>query len=292
MPAYVARWEVTDESMWGNGPAHYAIADILTLNQLVELDIRSREKIIDPAILYAERALINTLDLGPGAQNAVRDPDKIKAFESAARFDAVESSVVRLQMAVQRYFYIDQLELKESPAMTATEVQVRYELMQRLLASTMARLKEDFLDPLLQRTFNLLYRAGELGRLPDGLNMTEYDIAYIGPLSRSMRFDEAASIERWITQLRMIAETGGEAEKVMLVPDFDKIARRAAENLDLPTELTRDPAVVEEEMDQLRQERQRQASAEAAQAEAAAAKDLGQAEELRKGDPNIARIPA
>jgi hypothetical protein len=291
MPAYIPRWELTDESMWGCGPAHYAIADVLTLNKMVQLDLMSREKVIDPATLIQERALIMDLDLGPGAQNVVRDPEGIKAFESAARFDAVEATVVRLQMAVRKYFYIDQLELKESPAMTATEVQVRYELMQRLLSSTMARLKEDFLDPLLQRTFNLLYRAGELGELPEGIELSDYDIEYIGPLSRSMKFDQSASIERWITQLQLIAQMGGEAEKVMLVPDYDKIARASAANLNLPTELTRDPKDVEKDMERQRQLQDRQASANAAQAEAAAVKDLGQAQDFaQSGDQNVVPI--
>jgi hypothetical protein len=276
--------------MWGHSPAHYAIADILSLNQLVELDLKSREKVIDPAILAQERALLTDLDLSPGAVNSVRDINAFKAFESAARFDAVESTIVRLQSAIRRYFYIDQLELKESPAMTATEVQVRYELMQRLLSSTMARLKEDMLNPLIERTFNLLYRAGELGELPEGVDDLSYDVAYIGPLSRSMRFDQSASIERWITQLQLIAQMGGEAEKVMLVPNYDKIARAAAEQLNLPTEFTRSKDDVEADMDDKRQQQQRQASAEAAQAEAAAAKDLGQAEQLRGGEPSIAAV--
>ena len=288
MPAYVARWELTDESMWGNGPAHYALADVLTLNQLVELDLKSREKVIDPAILYGERALLNTLDLGPGAQNACRDPSQVRAFESAARFDAVESTIVRLQSAVRKYFYIDQLELKESPAMTATEVQVRYEMMQRLLASTMSRLKEDFLDPLLQRTFNLLFRAGELGDLPSGLNgFADYDVAYIGPLSRSMKFDQSASIERWITQLQLIAQMGGEATKVTLVPDYDAIARGAAEQLNLPAEYMRPKKAVEADADAIKQQTQRAAGAEAAANEATAAKDLTQATQLRAGDQSI-----
>ena len=287
MPAYVPRWEITDESMWGHSPAHYALADILTLNQLVQLDLKSREKVVDPALLANERALISNLDLGPGALNAVRDINGIKAFESAARFDAVESTIVRLQMAVRKYFYIDQLELKESPAMTATEVQVRVELMQRLLASPMTRLKEDFLDPLLQRTFNLLYRAGELGEPPEGLDLSDYDIEYVGPLARAQRFDESASIERWITQLQLIAQMGGAAEQVMLVPDYDYIARRAATQLNLPTEMTRSPDDVKADIEAAKDQQTRQASADAAAAESAAAKDLTQAEQLRGGQQGI-----
>ena len=83
---------------------------------------------------------------------------------------------------------------------------------------------------------------------------------------------------------------GGAAEQVMLVPDFDKIARASAANLDLPTELTRPPADVQEDIESQKQQQNRQASADAASAEAAAAKDLGQAQNLAAGDQNIAPI--
>lgn len=289
MPVTVPRWEVTDESIWGHSPAHYALADILTLNQLVELDLKSREKVIDPALIVEERAVMTDLNLGPGEVNVVRSIAGIAPFESAARFDAVESTIVRLQSAIQRYFYIDQLELKESPAMTATEVQVRFELMQRLLASTMSRIKEDMLDPIVQRTFNMLWRAGEFEDPPEGVEVGEYDIHYVGPLSRSMRFDQAASVERWITQLQMIAQAGGEdAADVLLVPDFEKIARHAATQLNIPTELTRDTDAVQADMEQRRNQRAEQAQATTNRDNAAAVRDLKQARDLEDtGDQNI-----
>ncbi len=288
MPAYTPRWEPMNESMWGFGPGRAAMGNILTLNQLVELDLTAREKVIDPALLVQERALINTLDLGPGMQNVVRDVDQIKAFESAARFDAVEATIVRLQIDIRECFFIDQLELKESPAMTATEVQVRYEMMQKMLSEILSRLKEELLDPLIQRTFNLLHRAGELPELPAGIEMEDYDIEYVGPLSRAMRFDQSASIERWVTQLQLIASLGGEAEKVLLVPDYDAIARDAARQLNLPTAYTRPVEDVEADMEKQRLQNERAASAEAAQAETEAAKNLGQAQQLAQGDPSIA----
>lgn len=287
MPAFIARWDVVDESMWGYGPAHYALADIMTLNALVEIDLRSREKVLDPALLVEERAVLNTLDLGPGAQNVVRNIDRIRPLESTARFDVAESAIVRLRSDIQSCFFIDKLELKESPAMTATEVQVRYELMQRLLSSTMSRIREDFLNPLIQRTFNLLLRSGELEAPPQGVS-TDYDVVYIGPLSRAMKFDTSASIERYITQLQLIAQSGAGAEQVLLVPDYDAIARFAADQLNLPTDLIRSKEDVEDDLAAMREQSMRQASASAAQAETQAAKNLGQARQLAQGDQSIA----
>ena len=128
--------------------------------------------------------------------------------------------------------------------------------------------------------------------MPEAARGAEYDIQYIGPLNRALKFDQSASIERCITQLQLIAQTGGEAEKVLLVPDYDAIAREAARNLNLPTALTRSEEDVEADVERMNQQAARQASAEAASAEAAAAKDLTQAESLRGGNQGIAAVPA
>ena len=73
----------------------------------------------------------------------------------------------------------------------------------------------------------------------------------------------------------------------MLVPDYDYIARRAATQLNLPTEMTRSPDDVKADIEAAKDQQTRQASADAAAAESAAAKDLTQAEQLRGGQQGI-----
>ncbi|MHC4984327.1 MAG: portal protein, partial [Planctomycetota bacterium] len=189
-PVYAPRWLTTSESRWGHSPATIALADVLTLNQLVELVLKSAEKVIDPAILMNERAGFTDLSLGAGEVSVGRDIDGIRTFESGARFDVAQLRVEDLRNNIRQYFFVDQLALKESPAMTATEVQVRYELMHRLLSGTMARLRQDLLHPLVSRTFKLLFRAGQLGDPPASVGAgVDVDIEYLGPLARAQRAD-------------------------------------------------------------------------------------------------------
>jgi len=265
--------------MWGNSPAMVAMADIVTLNKLVQLNLNAMEKVVDPCIFTKARNIIGDLDLGAGKLNVLRDIDQTKAFESQARFDVTQIQISDLRAAINHYFFIDQLELKESPAMTATEVQVRYELMQRMLAAPLSRLKTDMLDPMVTRTFNILLRAGQLDEMPASVKLAnpEFDIEYVGPMSRAQRFDESASIERWIGQLTAIAQMGPEAEKVLLVPDWDTIARAAAKNLNLPTEFTRPKEDVEKDIQDQQEAAQQAQAAETNKNAASAAKDLSAA---------------
>jgi hypothetical protein len=257
MPAFVPRWRKAEGSQWGFGPSHLALPDILTANQLVEMTLRSVEKVIDPAILTTERGLISDVDLGPGGLTVLRDIEAMKPFESRARFDVGSLQLEKLQQSIRRTYYVDQLEMKESPAMTATEVQVRYELMQRLLGPTLGRLENDFLSPLIQRTFNIRFRAGKFGPPPQAVldSAGSMDIVYTGPLARAQKVDQATNIERWAGMTANLAEVQPE---VLDVPDWDAMTREQGSLLGVPAKFMKSSAAVTK----IRSDRQKQQAAE------------------------------
>lgn len=236
-PAFIPRWRKTSKSMWGHGPAMIALPDILTINQLVELILKSTEKVVDPPTKVTERGLLSDLDLEPAGMTVVHTMDSMMPYESGARFDVSQLQREQLKQAIRSIFYVDQLELKESPAMTATEVQTRYELMQRLLGPTLGRLQSDYLDPLVQRTFNILYRAGQFGELPAAItenNEGELDIIYTGPLVRAQRADIAQGVSRWVASL---AELGAIVPEVLDIPNWDEIGKELGSLEGVPAKL-------------------------------------------------------
>lgn len=225
MPVFAPRWRKTSKSKWGHGPAMIALPDILTLNQLTEFTLASVEKVIDPANLVTERGLLSDVDLGPAGLTVVRDvKTSMVPYESRARFDVSSLTKGELQSSIRAIFFADQLELKESPAMTATEVQTRYELMQRLLGPTLGRLQNDFLDPLVQRTFNVLFREGMFPEPPASImeQDSSMEIVYTGPLVRAQRSDIALGTTRWLATTAQLSEYN---EEVMDIPNWDEIVR-------------------------------------------------------------------
>lgn len=282
MPAFVPRWRKTSDSKWGNSPAMIALPDIMTLNQLVELIIRSSEKVVDPATLVTERGLISDLDLTPGGMTVVRDIEgSIKPYESRARFDVSELQREKLKDSVNRAFYVDQLQLKDSPAMTATEVQVRYELMQRLLGPTLGRLMSDFLDPLLSRTFNIMYRNGALPERPEVLNNeSDLDIQYVGPLARAQKSDVAASTERWLGMVAQMAEIKPE---VLEFPDWELIVRDHANVLNVPAKYMKSASKIAADRKKQQQAQSQMMALEQAKMAGEAGESLGKAAQSLKG---------
>jgi len=242
-PSFIARWRKNAGSDWGFGPAAGCLGDILTLNQLKEVILEAAGKVIDPSTLAEQGAVFGDFDLSRAALNIVADIDRIRPYESGARFDVSNLVVSELQQTIRSAFYQDQLELKESPAMTATEVNVRYELMQRLLGPTLGRLQNDFLDPLIERTFGIMYRAKALPELPTGLEDAELDIEYTGPLPRAQKAKTAGAIEQWLMATAQMAEIYPE---VLDLPDVDEAWRTVAELRGVPAKAVRDEEDIEE----------------------------------------------
>lgn len=256
MPAFIPRWRQTVGSMWGNSPAMIALPDVLTINELVELILKATEKVVDPATLVTERGLLADLDLTAGGLTVVRTMEDIAAYESKARFDVSSLEREELKSSIRSVFFVDQLELKESPAMTATEVQVRYELMQRLLGPTLGRLQNDFLSPLISRTFNIQLRAGKFGDIPEVVADYEgqMNVKYMGPLARAQKIDVVRSIQEWTAYLASMAEIQPD---ILDIPDWDAIARLLADLSNVPTKLIKKQT----EIDQNRKNRKAQQDA-------------------------------
>ena len=284
-PAFIPRWRKTSKSMWGHGPAMIALPDILTINQLVELILKSTEKVVDPPTKVTERGLLSDLDLEPAGLTVVRTMDDMQPYESGARFDVSQLQREQLKQSIRSIFYVDQLELKESPAMTATEVQTRYELMQRLLGPTLGRLQSDYLDPLVQRTFNILYRAGQFGELPAAITDTgngELDIIYTGPLVRAQRADIAQGVSRWVASL---AELGEIVPEVLDIPNWDAISKELGALEGVPAKLMNSDA-------DIKIARKKKAKEQEAMRKAMENQEVGAGQEaLGKGEAAIRSVP-
>ena len=273
MPGFATRWRKTSESQWGNSPAMIALADVLTLNQLVEIDLRAREKAVDPPALTTERGLIGDLDLDPGGLTVLRTLDDLKFWESGSKFDATNDVMQRLRDQIKEIFFLDKLDLKESPEMTATEVLERTERMHRLLGPTVGRLQSDLLDPLVQRTFNLLMRGGQLPELPAGLETPDLDIEYLGPFARAQKTDKIQAIERFV---------GGAAQLAQIEPsvldrvDFDAVMTESHSALSIPSSILRADKEVKEIREAKKQQMEMQQQMQMAQGAGEAMKSVGE----------------
>jgi len=273
MPAFFAKWMSASGSKWGFGPGNLALGDTITLNTVVQMTLAAAAKAIDPPMLVQQRNLIGDLDLKPAGETVIRDMGGIRPLDSGAKFDVSNLMIERLQDSIKRIFHNDQLTLRDSPQMTATEVQVRYELMQKVLGTVLGQIQTGLLDPIVSRTFSILTRAGRLPVMPEKVAQAQgvVDIEYTGPMSRSQRSDKATSMERFMMSLN---QYGQMIPELLDLVDPDTFGRKMSEFMGVPADTLR----TNEEVQKLREER-----AAAQQEQMKAQQDNLEADTMAKG---------
>jgi len=238
MPVFAPQWRRVSGSKHGFSPSMIAIWDVLTLNQMEELVLAAGEKVLDPTLMTTRKGVFGDIDLSAGGTVVVQDIEKsMKAFESKARFDVSVLQKSDLIRSIQETYFVDELKLKDSPAMTAAEVHARVQLMQRLIGPTFGRLKTHFMDPAVTRQFMINFRYKKFPPPPpivaEAMN-SNLKIDYLGTLAKSQKMEASASIDRWIGTTVALSEAYPEVRDI---PNVDELVREQAENEGVPTRL-------------------------------------------------------
>ena len=247
MPSYVTRWKKTSGSAWGHSQAMICLSDILQLNEVTAQTSEARAKEIDPPMKTTERGLISDLDLMPGGLTVVTDMDELdRLLDPNPTLFQADQEKADLKQSIERSFYIDKIQLKESPVMTATEVVARTQQIIEQFAPTMGRLQADLLDPLMENTYRILERNGRLPELPPELSeimsVAEIEVDYISPIPMAMKGQMLNAI---ITFFGHVANFAQIKPEVLDIINDDAFVREMADAAGVPARLLNDEADVE-----------------------------------------------
>ena len=260
-PYLVPRWSKATGEIFGRSPSYNALPDIKTLNKAVEIGLKAWAKAIDPPLLVTDDGVIGRVRMTPAGITVVRSDTAVKPLQIGSNWQITDLKENQLRTAIRQAYYSDQLQLQEGPQMTATEVQVRYELMQRLLGPTLGRFQTEFLNPLIERVFGIMMRSDALMPRPEAISGTNMDIEYVGPLARSQRMEEAIAVERLYQLAMQVVQVD---PTVMDVINHEQAIRMRATLLGVPKTVLRG----EDEVAEIREERA--AAQQAAQEQAMA----------------------
>lgn len=277
MPVCIARWQKTTGSIWGHGPCHILLPTVQYLNGWMETAHQGFAKAVDGTWGVTERGLLSDPDLTPGGFTVFRDKDSVWPLQPNSDHNVAQFTLEDLRGMVRRGLHNDELTLRDSPAMTATEVQARYELMNRVLGSTLARIEKGLLSPVVKITIGHLLRARQLPEMPAKVlekyraGKVEFNIEYQGPLARSQRTDEVAAIERVLAFAAGLLKMGVPMPVVMATIDVVKAIRDIATLLGTPANLLKAPEEVQKAIEQIQELDRRMAAAQTAKVEGEAA---------------------
>lgn len=274
-PCVVPRWMRLPNSAYGVGPAFDALPDMRTLNELKAMHLASADVAISGMWIAEDDGVLNprTVKIGPKKVIVANSVDSMKPLQTGSNFELAEFMISDLKAAIRKIMMADQLQPQDGPAMTATEVHVRVELIRQLLGPIYGRLQAEYLRPMVTRCFGIAARAGALGQPPESLADREYSVKYVSPLARAQRLEEVTAIERLVTSVAAIAAATGDTS-VFDQLDLSEAIRITSDGLGVPNGVLRS----QEEVLEIQQAKE-QAAVQARQAQATEQLAMGAAQQ-------------
>lgn len=254
-PLICARWDVkNDTQVYGKGPGWETLGDVKMLQKLQRSKLYSVDLLNNPPVAVSA-AVPGLPDLRPGGitrYNNATDPGIKAVYQTPLDLNSLEKVIYETQTRINAMYYVDlflMLSGVDAGKMTATEVQARTQEKMMVLGPVLQRLKEELLDPLLSRAFQICWRMGILPPPPD--NISNLDIEYVSVIAQAQKNASVQTITQGITLAQTWAQTD---PSVLDFVDFGAALREAYKAMGAPADMLRP----EEEVNQMRQERAQQ----------------------------------
>lgn len=237
-PCAIPRWMLVPGSPYATGPMANALGSIRTINDIKALELANLDLATAGMWIAEDDGVLNprAVKIGPRKVIVANSVDSMKALTPGADFNIVFTAEERLQAAIRKALLADQLQPQDGPAMTATEVHVRVQLIRQLLGPIYGRLQAEYLQPLVTRCFGIAYRAGVLGQAPQSLQNRVFTVKYLGPLARAQRLEDVTAMDRFETTLMSEAQAD---PTVLDLYDFEEAAKQRSKFLGVPQSLLR-----------------------------------------------------
>jgi len=199
-PIPVGRFYKSPMETYGRSPAMTALPDIKLLNEIMKVTIKAAQKSVDPALLIPSESFVQPLRTQPSGINVFDSSNGLTAQQAIGQLPSSNPNigldmVQYLTDKVRSMFFVDQLQLSGSPQMTATEVLQRTEEKTRLMAPILGRVQTEFLYPILDRVFGILFRQGKFGTPPQSLPAS-FEFEFTGAVAQSQKQAEAGGFLR------------------------------------------------------------------------------------------------
>ena len=258
-PCAVPRWRLIPGTPYATGIGSNVLPDVKTLNDIVRMELMSLDiavagmwKAVDDGVLNPK-----TVRVGPRKIVMMASLDSMAPLETGADFNVSFSKGDQLRQSIRRTLMADMLTPVGGPVRSATEVAQNMNQIRQLMAPITGRLQSEFLQVLVERCFNIAFRAGalqaRLGEVPEGLLSGDYTVKYISPLARSQKLEEVNAIDQFASGLMLAAANTQDAT---ILDNFkvDEAMYQKGLALGVPAKLLRGP-------DELLEKRQQDAKA-------------------------------
>ena len=258
-PGICPRWSVTGEDVYGYGPGFDALPDVRSLQVLAKRKAQATEKMINPPLVGPSSLINQRISLLPGDISYSDAPSGMGLralhevrFDIGAAIEEIRETQGRVRSAMYQdlFLMLQQIDRKD---ITATEIQAREQERMLQLGPVMERLNDELLDPLIDRTFGIMYRKGMIPEPPKEIQGTKIKVEYSSIMSQAQKLLGITSVDR---MMGFVGNLSAVSPEVMDNINTDEVTSAYADMLGVSPKMVRS----KEEVLKIRQARAQQAA--------------------------------
>jgi hypothetical protein len=205
-PVFCPRWDLNSGDVYASAcPAMDALGDVKQLQLHEKRSSEAVEKMVRPSMVADPTMRNKHKSLMPGGVTYSTfmngKPGFQEAYQVNARINELEAKSSQIRERINQAFYADlflMLANTDRRQITAREVEERHEEKLLMLGPVLERLNNELLDPLIARTFNIMWRAGLIPPPPQELAGMDMKIEYVSVLHQAQRSVGVSSIDRFM----------------------------------------------------------------------------------------------
>ena len=218
-PVLAPRWDVTAEDVYATDcPGITGLGDTKALQLAERRKYQALDKIVNPP-LQGPSSMKNKLNGGVVGPNDVIWHDQSgeglrSIYDYRPDINAINQEIGNVENRVQRAFYEDlflMLAQTDRRQITAREVAEKHEEKLLMLGPVLERLHTELLDPLIDRTFNILQQNGVLPEPPPELQNKDLNVEYVSVLAQAQRLVATGAVDRLVGFTSQVAQVWPEA---------------------------------------------------------------------------------
>lgn len=302
-PVPTARYQVSGNDVYAKGPGWYAEGESKALQTMKKDFLTAVEYVVKPPMAATAATWQRGINLIPGGVTIVDELNGAKSIgpilQTGIDLNWLSQEIVRSEDTIKRIYSADlflMLESIDTPQMTAREVMERQQEKLQQLGPVVERLQDEFLNPVIERVYNILERSGLFPPLPQSvaerLANADIKIEYISPLAQAQKMSGLVNIEQALSFVGQMAQLYPDALKMV---DPLGTVKKYFELLGAPAVMQRSiedvQNMIQQEQEAMAQQAEEQQQLQQAQAMAPisqAAKNLTDA--ARGGNPALQNL--
>lgn len=243
-PVIAARWEVKNASdSYGRGPGWKCLGDVKMLQKMQKTKLVALDKSTNPPMMVSTgvQGEVNLLPGGITRYNGTTDAAVKPAYLVQPDLNALEASIAQVRSSIRAQFFADvflSLSGQNYANMTAAEVAERRQEKMLVLGPVLERLKNELLDPLIDRAFNLLARQGLLPPAPQSVQGLEMKVEYVSMIAQAQK---AAGLSALTQGLAYAANVAAARPEVLERVDYECALEEGLKALGVAPALLKSP---------------------------------------------------